>query len=95
MHRKNSLVKYSDDHELLRTEGGMFEDLAWLGGCLEGLESVWSLEDKVFWAGGIYIRNLRGILTPCIFFGGIWQVSSSIGDFDGVLGEKKRRAEGC
>ena len=60
MHRKNSLVQYSDDHELLRTEGGMFEDLAWLGGCLEGLESVWSLGDKVFWAGGIYIRNLRG-----------------------------------
>jgi len=34
----------------LENWGCRFKDLGWLGGCLEGLENVWILEDKVFGA---------------------------------------------
>ena len=66
--------------KLLWTECGRFEDFGWLGGCLEGLESVWSLENKGFGLERILfnIRHLRGFWLQavegleCGQLGGCW-----------------------
>ena len=68
-------------------KNGRFEDFGWFGGCLEGLESVWSLENKCLGAGNDFIRNLRGILSPRS--GGIGKYLLTLEC--GLLGKEKNR----
>ena len=58
-------------------KNGRFEDFGWLGGCLEGLESVWSLENKVSWGWKWFYQEFEGYFESTLWRD--WKVSSYIG----------------